>query len=935
MISPLTTLANHLPVWAQTEQTYHQFTRLQTLSEGWHWLLLLVICGLILSFVIVMYRRDCVELPVGTSIALMFLRSVAFFGILFFFLNLEKLTEQTLTKNSRALVLIDTSQSMGLRDGQSSENPTNASRLDLVAEEFSKGDLIEDLREKHDVVVYRFDQETKPTEINTFPKLLADELTVDASGTVSEKLLQSFREGRRTAMAAGLLLGVALLAGIMHWVRRRPTAGEPSASWPLLVSMVTLIASVVILAIASLRSPDIPWTTLVGLRKLDAPASKPATPTANSEPDSGEIKINWADQLIPRGSETHLGDALHYLINKERGGPVAGIVVLTDGGNNAGEEVPTALKAVRDSHIPVYPVGLGTNQTIRNVRVLDLDAPERVYPGDNFSVTGYLQAFGLQGRQVTVQLISQPADGSTPESQQRVEEEQRIELPQDGLTKPVDFELNPEEVGRREYILRVKAPAEDKNDKDNQKSAVVESIDRRMKVLLIAGGPTREYRFLRNQIYRDDDMILHVLLQTGDVGISQESDELLFEFPQLADELFEYDCVIAFDPDWQELESNQIELLERFVAEKAGGLVVVAGPVYTPEWSRTRRGRDRRIDIIKNLYPVVFYNQGGATLSLGHFGGTAAWPLEFTNDGLSSEFLWLADDQIGSEEIWALFDGVYGFYKAKDPKPGAKVFARFSDPDTAIDSDLPIYMAGHFYGAGRVFFQASGEMWRLRALDVTYFEQYYTKLIRWASQGRLLRDSSRGVLLVDKERCLLGDHVGIQAILTDAQHQPLLDETVSAVLVLPDGTRQPIELRQIKDAARDGMFASQFTAMHDGDYRIELQVPQTTEEILLTQEVRVRIPALEIENPKRNDALLKEIAELSQGDYYIGLTAVTNQAGASRVPLTSRLEPQDQQTTLPGTPDPNFEEKLMAWLIGLVCAALCLEWLLRRLARLA
>ncbi|MCP4812661.1 MAG: VWA domain-containing protein, partial [Planctomycetaceae bacterium] len=202
---------------------------------------------------------------------------------------------------------------------------------------------------------------------------------------------------------------------------------------------------------------------------------------------------------------------------------------------------------------PIFPVGIGSNQTVRNVRVLDLNAPERVYPGDNFSITGYLQAFGLQGRQVTVQLISQPAEGSNAENQQRIEEERRVELSQDGLTKPVDFELTPEEVGRRKYIFRVKAPPEDKNDKDNEKSAIVESIDRRMKILLIAGGPTREYRFLRNQIYRDEDTILHVLLQTGDVGISQESDELLFEFPQLPDELFDYDCVVAFDPDWQAL----------------------------------------------------------------------------------------------------------------------------------------------------------------------------------------------------------------------------------------------------------------------------------------------------------------------------------------------------------------------------------------------
>ena len=934
MINPLA--ASSRLLWAQTEQTYHQFTRVQSLSEGWHWLLLAAICALILTFVITMYRRDSVELPAGTSIALMFLRTVAYFGILFFFLNLEKLTEQTLTKNSRALLLIDTSRSMGLRDGQSPENPSNASRLNLVADELAQGTLIQDLRKNHDVVVYRFDEESKPTEIGTFPKLPGEDLAVNQDGSLSQTRLQSLKDGRRTASAGGLLLAVALLAGIMHLARRRrPTEGEQNASWPLLVSMVTLIAGVIILAIASLRSPDIPWMTMVGLQSLESTTDKQTVPGVEDKTEPTEMEINWADQLTPRGTETHLGDALQFLINKERGGPIAGIVVVTDGGNNAGEDVPTVLKAVRDSHIAIYPVGVGSNKTVRNVRVLDLDAPERVYPGDDFSLTGYLQSFGLRGRQVTVQLVSQPAEGSAPESQQRIEEERRIELPADGLTKPIDFELTPEEVGRRKYILRVIPPAEDKNDKDNQKSAIVESIDRRLKILLMAGGPTREYRFLRNQIFRDEDTILHVLLQTAVVGVSQESDELLFEFPQLPDELFEYDCIVAFDADWQALETSQVELLERFIAEKAGGLIVIAGPIYTPEWSRTRRGRDRRVDIIKNLYPVVFYNQGGATLSLGHFGGTAAWPLQFTDEGTSADFLWLADDQIASEEAWSVFDGVYGFYKAKDPKPGAKVFARFSDPDTSIDNELPIYMAGHFYGSGRVFFQASGEMWRLRALDVTYFEQYYTKLIRWASQGRLLRDSSRGVLLVDKERCLLGDHVGIQAILTDAQHEPLADEIVNAILVLPDGTRKPIELRQVKDAARDGMFAGQFTALQDGDYQVELLVPQTAEEILLMQTVRVRIPALEIENPKRDDALLKEIAQLSQGEYYIGLTTATNRGGANRAPLASHLEPQDQQTTLPGTPDPDFEEKLMAWLIGLICGALCLEWLLRRLARLA
>ncbi len=205
-----------------------------------------------------------------------------------------------------------------------------------------------------------------------------------------------------------------------------------------------------------------------------------------------------------------------------------------------------------------------------------------------------------------------------------------------------------------------------------------------------------------------------------------------------------------------------------------------------------RRGRDPRIDTIKALYPVVFYSQGVPSLGLGRFGGEAAWPLSFTRDGLGAEFLWLEDDPIDSEAAWQSFEGVYGYYAVKDPKPGARVYAHFSNPDTSIDGELPIYAAAHFYGAGRVFFQASGEMWRLRAVDPKYFETYYTKLIRWASQGRLLRDSSLGVLLVDKDRCLLGDQVTVRAVLNDLQHRPLQLEI---------GARDPAAARRAARAA--------------------------------------------------------------------------------------------------------------------------------------
>jgi hypothetical protein len=331
------------------------------------------------------------------------------------------------------------------------------------------------------------------------------------------------------------------------------------------------------------------------------------------------------------------------------------------------------------------------------------------------------------------------------------------------------------------------------------------------------------------------------------------------------------------------------------------------------------------------MYPVSFYFQGSATLSLGRFGSEKAWPIQFSRDGQEAEFLWLGEDAIQSEAAWQLFDGVSGYYAVKDPKPGAKIYARFSDPDTAIDNELPIYMAGQFYGSGRVFFMASAEMWRVNEVDDTYSQQFYTKLIRWAAEGRLLRDSSRGVLLVDKDRCSLGDQIAVRAVLQDSQHLPLTLDQVQATLVLPDSTRQTLSMKRLKDDTREGTYVEQFIALQEGDYRIELQHPSAGDQ-LLVREVRAKIPAAETEAPQRNDLLLGDIARKTGGDYFVGMEAAM---GTNRAGLATLIKPQDQVTVLPGTPDRQFERLLMGWLIGLICGVLCLEWLLRRLSKLA
>lgn len=644
-----------------------------------------------------------------------------------------------------------------------------------------------------------------------------------------------------------------------------------------------------------------------------------------------EKTFDWQAALEPRGTETRLGQSLRQWIEAERSAPISGIVVFSDGQHNAGVDPAAAIGLAREARIPIYTVGLGSLSQPTNVRISDFVAPSRAYPGDHYTATGYLQAQGMAGKAVQVELTSRPAD-SPANAEGKLEASSRVTLGGDGEVIPVKFDLTPDETGRRTLKLTLRPPADDRNPADNQQEADVEIVDRKTRVLLFAGGPTREYQFLRNQFRRDRDMIVDVLLQTGAEGISQDAHEILEVFPNDAETLFAYDAIVAFDPDWRQLSARQQDLLQRWVADQAGGLVAIAGPVYTDSWAQ-----DPAMGRIRSLYPVEFHRRL-SLLDDSHYGSREPWPIEFTRDGLEAEFLWIEDSGPASARAWADFSGVYGHYAVRGPKPGATVYGWFSDPRTAEGSQKPVYLAGQFFGAGRVFYLGSGEMWRLRSNDDAWFERLYTKLVRHVSQGRLLRGSHRGVLLVERDRYLLGGTVDVRAQLSDNRLQPLELPRVEIEVSLPDSTHQTVPL--LADPSKKGSYRGQFTVRKEGVYLIELPVPESENE-RLTRRIQVKVPELEREKPRRNDALLSELATKTGGVYYIGLkpALLGEQSGAKSPgpgtrspPLTDVLRDQSRTITTISRPTPLWSN---GWALGALCGALCLEWLIRRLSKLA
>jgi len=922
-------------------RVFYQWMRIEQMDQWIHWFVLACCLLALVSYVVYWYRRDWVELPKSIGWALLGLRLLALLGILIFFFDLQKRTEQRVTRSSRLAVIVDTSLSMSMpqQDDASNVASSPTSRISSVQQSFAQSPLLKQLQQKHDVNVFRFDQSARPSAVASFAKpkqAKTDSESDDARVVLWRWLSRLALSGTAITVVGALFMASSLIARVY---------GDLRPGWPyvLVAAVVAVVSGFVMMSTAILRADQIPWKSLWSF----SPPESVISPLliAGGEKDAVTLPIEpnavvWETQLAATGSESRMGDAINSILEQERGSPLAGIVVISDGRNNAGVDPLMTISEATLQGVPIHTVGMGTAKNPLNVRTVDIEAPKRVFPGDRFRLTALLQASGLEGKQITVQLRRRP--GGQKNAGMAIEDERTITLESDDTLSSLVFDIQPREIGSWIYEVKALPPEQDSNPMDNALESEVRVVEPKSTVLIIAGGPTREYQFVRNLLFRDPTVQSHVFLQTGGLGVSQEAKKLLTEFPKTRVEMSQYDCVIGFDADWTALELEQVDVLEKWIAEQAGGLVMVAGPVSTPKWAGSQGNGNRKAEIIRNLSPVVVNTRGSRMVSIGRFESETAWPLDFASDAWQTDFIQIAKSVEESRKVWERFRGVYSFFACDEPKPGATPIAYFSDPTTMTGGKKPIYLATQFYGAGRVSFQGGGEFWRLREVGDNYFDTYYTKLIRWAGQGRLMRDSDRGILLLDKQQAIMGEQVMVRAVLRDAQFQPTILPDVKAKLIEPSGRNSPLILTPIPDPSQPGVYLGQFFTKATGTYEVQLPVGGLADQQLLTQQVAVRVPALEIQRPQRNDPLLNELASRTGGKFWVGMDSLLpgqsdsiGTTSASKSSLPQSIESRDQTNYLPGSPDREFQQRLMGILMALIVGCLSMEWLIRRLSRLA
>jgi hypothetical protein len=214
-------------------------------------------------------------------------------------------------------------------------------------------------------------------------------------------------------------------------------------------------------------------------------------------------------------------------------------------------------------------------------------------------------------------------------------------------------------------------------------------------------------------------------------------------------------------------------------------------------------------------------------------------------------------------------------------------------------------------------------MWRLRSLDENYFDRFWIKLLREAGQGRLLRGTNRGILLLEKTQYPLGASVQVRTRLLDAQFKDFVADKVTMQIFDPHGKPIVPSPVLLADKTRPGHFGGAFVALLPGNYKLELPIPDSTDE--LKGSISVRLPNLEFERPEQNEPLLRAIARRETGGAYLRLDEAASQ-------LPSLLPDRTTQKIRYDQPEALWDKE---WVMYVLVGLLSLEWLTRKLLKLA
>jgi len=661
----------------------------------------------------------------------------------------------------------------------------------------------------------------------------------------------------------------------------------------------------------------------------------------------------------PVGGRSDLSGALEQALAKIASRPLSGVLVLSDGRVSGGRTQGAAstgasrslLRKLAAEKTPIITVALGSPDPVGDVSVRSVQGPGVAFANDVVPIEAAVEFVGAGGAagRAKVQLVD-TATGRVLDEQAIEWEAQPIPAPgtarAERPVKRATLTSTPTDQGSAKWAVRVVPDGPDLLAGNNESPVSVDVVDRPLRVVYFDGYPRWEYRYLQAILTREKSIASSAQLLSGGRRFIQEGNTLLPALPTSPAEWAAIDVIILGDVRPEVFSGEQLRQLRERVAVGGAGLLFIGGESAMPSaWRSTPIG---------DLLPISTsgdYSPGDNQRTYGRDLTMRPTPLA---DRLGVLRL-LRTPELNSWWPPSVSDPESGWSRLRwaqriDPsslKPAAEALAFGSPVGDAAAGDEGVLVATMRFGAGRIVYVATDEIWRWRyGRGEDLPERFYLQLVRLLGRDSVARAGRRALLTASPIRGEVGRPIRLNLELID---QTLADAAAATVNVrvervgevgakpndpstLPtdrDADSAAVTLRSAGQPKRTGVesrptLAGTFIAARAGLYRASVADPLLagSTDAAVTTEFEVTLPDDELRQPETDHPLLANLSKETGG-------AAMSLSDWSALP--GLLPKREVHIALAPDEESLWDKPIMLILVLLLATA---EWIGRRLLRL-
>jgi len=571
-----------------------------------------------------------------------------------------------------------------------------------------------------------------------------------------------------------------------------------------------------------------------------------------AEPEKGENEEgaeSWIESWECSGSSTSVENALKTALDSVPEGLMAGIIMLTDGQDNAGRDLNSVIELTAKKESPVFVIGVGDPAEPKNVALRGVAVNEYVLKGNMLKFELVLSQMGFNGQNATVSLYELPKRGVSAVPLLLTGKQVSLDKKRINAT----LEYKPEKTGTFQYMVKVMSLPEEQTETDNSIEKRVTVLDDKIKLLLISSFPTSEYRFLKSLLERTPGFDATLWLQSQDPRIPQGGKFPLKKFPSTHEELFKYDLIILMDPSPIDFDAKLISNLEKLVSQRGAGLVWVAGHKHS-----SRFFGDTSLRSVLKMLPVRITPKHISMIFPAF--QTSPWRLELTSQGEASPIMRLKQDPSENLLLWRRMPGFYWSFPVGGEKPGAFALLRTTDPRviTPAKKLCPV-LAYQIYGAGRVVFLGSDSAWLWRKGGVDVYDRFWLQVCRNAVQGKTMGGRKFVEFVTTQREFNFGEPVPTSVRLYNEAFKPLNLPRMDAIVRGEGGQVKAFPLQPVN--RKLGMYEGTFYPPGPGFFTMVCKTAYGSADYTFS----VKPPPGELDTLQLNTTLLSKIARVSGG----------------------------------------------------------------------